>query len=210
MFKADGSHSCSEPHSACPFGISWIDNNLLVSFNKAKILATLGHNNYNVRSLVAEGSIYGLSCYGDMLAFVVRGKGIVLADKKGTLIKTIPTVDNGSFAHIHLCKTKLFYTDYIKNYLYCLDLNGEELWKSTFEEIKGPRNICTDETGNIFVAATESNAVYVISADGSKFMKLLGQDDGMSEPKAIYFNQQNSELIVANKRGELFICSLQF
>ncbi|CAG2238555.1 unnamed protein product [Mytilus edulis] len=81
------------------------------------------------------------------------------------------------------------------------DLNGEELWKSTFEEIKGPRNICTDETGNIFVAATESNAVYVISADGSKFMKLLGQDDGMMEPKAMYFNQQNSELIVANKRG---------
>lgn len=22
VFKADGSHSCSEPHSACPFGIS--------------------------------------------------------------------------------------------------------------------------------------------------------------------------------------------
>ncbi|VDI36306.1 Hypothetical predicted protein [Mytilus galloprovincialis] len=154
--------------------------------------------------------VYGLSWDGDRLAYAVRGKGIALADKKGTPIKTIPTVDNCSLAYIHLCKSKLFYTDYIKNYLHCLDLIGEELWKSTFEEIKGPRNICTDETGNIFVAATESNAVYVISADGSKFMKLLGQDDGMSEPKAIYFNQQNSELIVANKRGELFICSLQF
>ncbi|XP_052063280.1 uncharacterized protein LOC127702965 [Mytilus californianus] len=210
VFDSNGSIITRKKHISCPFGISWINNKLLVSSNKAKILATLDSKTFSLGSTVLKGSIYGLSCDGDTLAIAVRGKGIVLADKEGTPIKTITTIINSHLAYIHLCKNKLFYTDYNDNYLYCLDLNGEELWKSTFEEIKGPRNICTDESGNIFVAATESNAVYVISADGSKFMKLLGQDDGMSEPKAIYFNQLNSELIVANKRGNFFICSLQF
>lgn len=77
--------------------------------------------------------------------------------------------------------------------------------------MEGPTNISTDGYGNIYVAALDSNAVCIISSDGRKCRQILDSSNhGMKEPKAISFNTETSQLIVANKTGTLFIYTVVY
>lgn len=186
-----------------------MNQKFIASFNTEKVSENLDFYNFTRISKIADGNIYGLSCYDNLLATAIRGDGITLAKEGEKHFKTI-NVKYRFLAYIHLWKNKLFYSDFTEHCVYCLDLEGEKIRKAKFDEIKGPRNICTDSFGNVFVAAAESDAVFALSPDGKKFKKLLSAEDGMNEPKALYFNNQNSELLVATKCGSIFICSVEY
>ncbi|XP_071174261.1 uncharacterized protein [Mytilus edulis] len=209
LFDSDGHYIECKFSIRCPFGLSMMNQKLIASFDTAKIARYLDLADFLKISDIANGKIYGLSCYDNILAMAIRGNGITLSKEGEKPFKTI-NVKYRFLAYIHLWKNKLFYSDFTDHCVYCLDLDGEEIWRAKFDEIKGPRNICTDPFGNVFIAAAESDAVFALSSDGKKCKKLLSAEDGMNEPKALYFNNQNSELLVANKNGSIFICSVKY
>ena len=86
---------------------------------------------------------------------------------------TVPLDDAGcAFMH-NLCVTRqhgekrfiLLYTDNkgMKKIMKCMDFTGKEIWKiddRQFDEMKlHPRDICTDDKGNIFLADSTKNNV---------------------------------------------------
>ncbi|VDI36305.1 Hypothetical predicted protein [Mytilus galloprovincialis] len=208
LFGADGNY-IKKHMVRCPFGLTRMNQKLIASFDTIKVAKYIDFADFSYISDIAHGKIYGLSCYGNILAMAIRGDGITLAKEGEKPFKTI-NIKYRFLAYIHLSKNRLFYSDFTEHCVFCLDLDGEEIWRAKFDEIKGPRNICTDPFGNVFVAAADSNAVFALSPDGKKCKKLLSAEDGMNEPKALYFNNQNSELLVANKSGSIFICSVKY
>ncbi|CAC5386186.1 unnamed protein product [Mytilus coruscus] len=143
LFDADGHYIKRKFSTRCPFGLTMMNQKLIASFDTGKVAKYLDLANFSGISDIANGKIYGLSCYDNILAMAIRGDGITLSKEGENPFKTI-NVKYRFLAYIHLWKNRLFYSDFTEHCVHCLDMDGNEIWRAKFDEIKGPRNICTD------------------------------------------------------------------
>ncbi|CAG2194607.1 unnamed protein product [Mytilus edulis] len=98
---------------------------------------------------------------------------------------------------------KFCHTNPNENTVKCYDLKCKLQW--TFENktiLQTPGGITVDSSGR------KSNNVIIISSDGKQHRQLLSGSEGLFEPWAIYFSKEGNMLIVANKRGEAFLYSV--
>ncbi|CAC5386185.1 TRIM45 [Mytilus coruscus] len=111
VFDADG-HCIERKFSfQCPFGLALMNQKLIASFNIGMVAENLDLEDFTRISEIADGNIYGLSCYDNILAMAIKGEGITLAKEDENPFKTI-NVRYRSLAYIHLWKNKLFYSDF--------------------------------------------------------------------------------------------------
>lgn len=64
-------------------------------------------------------------------------------------------------------KNRVYYSDSIdKGSLYCITLDGTEIFQYSHVSLRSPRGISTDSTGNVFVCGYYSNNIHHLNAEG--------------------------------------------
>lgn len=93
------------------------------------------------------------------------------------------------------------------SYLNCFNMNGQKLWQTQIEKQKSKLQITIDNLGNCYVPNEKTKTVSVISHNG-QHSKLLSSES--YTPRALYFDQTNSRLIVLHTEGFCTIFKARF
>ncbi|XP_062606308.1 uncharacterized protein LOC134268120 [Saccostrea cucullata] len=65
-------------------------------------------------------------------------------------------------------KNRIYYSDAVeKGSLYCITLDGTEIFQYSHVTLRSPRGISTDSTGNVFVCGYYSNNIHQLNAEGA-------------------------------------------
>ena len=75
--------------------------------------------------------------------------------------------------------------------------------------IREPFGVAVDRDLNVYVASRSNNSVVVISPDGKRCRRVLGNSDGIDQPYAIYFDKVKSNLVVCNYNGTVFLYKVE-
>ena len=132
----------------------------------------------------------------------MRGQGIVVTDKTGSILNTIKC-DVSTVCHLHTSKDTIFYTDFEKNTVHCCNMLGEEIWIFNDESVIRPQGVSIDNNQNVFVVGQFSNTLTIIQHDGTVSKTLLKESNGLDHPFAVYFNKNNNSLVLSDKPGSL-------
>ena len=71
--------------------------------------------------------------------------------------------------------------------------------------LNDPRSVTVDNDGNVYVTSYNSSSVVVLEPDGRHGRQILISDDGLKEPRGIYFNKSKNCLLVTNYHGPSFM-----
>ncbi|XP_063442069.1 uncharacterized protein LOC134722381 [Mytilus trossulus] len=202
IFKENGEYQERVICTSSPFGLAVMNKSeIAVSFCREKSIK-IYDSEFTVQRLLIDGHYFcGLSCESECLISAVRDEGIYfISCSSGMILKILPT-DIKHLNYVHIKEGKTLISDYQNNILHCRSSDGELKLKFSDNVMKGPRNICTDSFGNIFVASRDSASILLISSDGNDFKKVLGVEDGVQRPKAICYDVMQSVLVVASGNG---------
>ncbi|CAG2206938.1 unnamed protein product [Mytilus edulis] len=164
-----------------------------------------------VKHVLLDGHyVFGLSVESDCLVAAVRNTGIHFINySSGKILKILPC-DIDLLSYVHMIGENSLITDYEKDILYCRNRDGETVWTYSSDTMKGPRNMCTDTVGNIFVAAFVSDSIIAISSNGKDGKKILGVEDGLKNPKAVCFSAMTYTLLVVSQTGTALKYNLSY
>ncbi|CAG2239612.1 unnamed protein product [Mytilus edulis] len=195
-----------------PFGLAVINkSDIAVSFYKEKLIKIYDSDHFKVKHVLLDGHyVFGLSVESDCLVAAVRNTGIHFINySSGKILKILPC-DIDLLSYVHMIGENSLITDYEKDILYCRNRDGETVWTYSSDTMKGPRNMCTDTVGNIFVAAFVSDSIIAISSNGKDGKKILGVEDGLKNPKAVCFSAMTYTLLVVSQTGTALKYNLSY
>jgi DNA-binding beta-propeller fold protein YncE len=146
-----------------------------------------------------------------MLVFSAIGKGLRKVDLKDESIVEIVNSSAPFWSYVTSFNDRLYYTNSERNEVECCDINGTILWTFTDTSVlKAPRSIDVDEYGNVYVVGTDSVNVIVISPDGKEHRQLLSKADRLDDPRALHYDRQTRQLLVANAARSAFSYSVDY
>ncbi|CAG2243635.1 unnamed protein product [Mytilus edulis] len=87
---------------------------------------------------------------------------------------------------------------------------GLQTWKKLWEFedstiLMNISGLTIDKHSTIYVASRGNNSIVVISPDGEKGRCILGKEDGITDPRGIFINEENDTLLVTNYNGTAFL-----
>ena len=146
-----------------------------------------------------------------MVVFSVFGKGLIKVDLKDENIVEIVAFAADFWSRVTSFNDRLYYTDSMRSEVVCCDINGTILWKFTDKSVlKTPRSITVDDYGNVYVVCANPANVIVISPDGKEHRRLLSKADRLENPRALHYDRQTRQLLVANAKTSAFIYSVDY
>lgn len=149
----------------------------------------------------------GMCCLGDKLlvcsgdVFQPNSGHIEVYDSAGRQQDTIPIAprrltavplyitgsDDGEY---------LLVTSYKCDNITVLDLTGNVVTTFSHKHLIGPRGLCTDSRGHVFVCGSGSNTVVQLSLEHQEIDVLLTEKEGIKEPEGICFDRKTSRLLI--------------
>lgn len=170
----------------------------LIDMNNAKIRQNVHLNDF----------CYGLSYHNGSLMCCTYNQGIQIFDKlnKFTRTQILPNTP-GSIYHTYVTSNEnsIYHSNCHDDSVVCYDYNGQVKWKYTDSMLRKPYGITLDSNSNIYVAGFYSNNIVVISKDGKQTKELIGASDGISNPRAIHFDENKNLLLVTNYNKVAFL-----
>ncbi|XP_071150337.1 uncharacterized protein [Mytilus edulis] len=152
---------------------------------------------------------YGLSYNNNSFICCTNKNGIKIFDRSHdnlTNARILPNapgmVDN---TYVTSNKNRIFHSNWRDHSVVCYDFSGQVQWKYCDSILRQPFGITLDSYSNIYVAGSESNNVVVISKDGKQAKELIGANDEISNPRAMYFDKNKNLLLVTNYKGYAFL-----
>lgn len=112
--------------------------------------------------------------------------------------------DSENDSYIASCQNFIVHSDYDSDSITCFNFKCELLWTYKDPLLRKPCGITLDSDFNIYVAGTLSNNIVLISPDGVNARTLLDSSHGILDPRAIYFDEKDKVLLVANYQGSLY------
>ena len=110
------------------------------------------------------------------------------------------------YSYITTCREKIYQTNRNTNTVTCYTINGDKLWEYIDESVlSDPWGVTVDNDGNVYVTSYRSSSVVVLDPDGRQGRQILISDDGLKEPRGIYFNKSKNCLLVTNYHGPSFL-----
>ncbi|CAC5424434.1 unnamed protein product [Mytilus coruscus] len=192
--------------SAFPWGITKIENYTVgISYPSEKRIKIIDLEKGTTCQIIkVSAPCYGISSV-DGIMFAICDNYI----KKISLDKTVNCDLNSHSIFCDLPTSEVYYLTVNAEMLlfsaddsvYCYDINGVFQW---IYKMKIPKNITTDEDGNVFVADAGSNVI--IRCDGKRAENLLTKSDGLNLPTGVHFDKQGKCLLVCNfSNGRAFL-----
>ena len=190
-----------------PFDVTYLDNRTVAVsvYNGIEII--------NIDTQITERHINsskwcsGITYHNGVLLWCEYQRGIQMMklsdDRITTLVKqsSLP-----SDSYITTCGEKIYQTNPNTNTVTCYTIKGDKLREYKDESLlKDPRGVTVDNYDNVYVTSYRSNSVVVLEPDGSQGRQILNSDDGLKDPKGIYFDKSKNSLMVVNSSGPCFL-----
>ena len=164
-----------------------------------------------VKCINTNTTCSGITSANGMLVFSAIGKGLRKVDLKDENIVEIVAFAADFWSYVSSFNDRLYYTNAKRHEVVCCDINGTVLWTFTDKSVlKDPRSIAVDDYGNVYVAGSNSTNVIVISPDGKEHRTLLSTADLHDKPRALHYDRQTRQLLVANTMTSAFIYSVDY
>ena len=164
-----------------------------------------------VKCINTNTTCSGITSANGMLVFSAIGKGLRKVDLKDENIVEIVAFAADVWSYVSSFNDRLYYTNAKRHEVVCCDNNGTVLWTFTDKSVlKDPRSIAVDDYGNVYVAGANSTNVIVISPDGKEHRTLLSKADLHDKPRALHYDRQTRQLLVANTMTSAFIYSVDY
>ena len=62
-----------------------------------------------------------------------------------------------------------------------------------------------DEYGNIYVTERDSDHVFIVTEDGTRYRKILQSADGLYNVNGIFINTKKQQLLLCTKRDKMAV-----
>ncbi|XP_063435946.1 uncharacterized protein LOC134716864 [Mytilus trossulus] len=184
-----------------PVDIACIDDKTVaVSFQYCKQIQIIKISTKTVeRTLKTGGNCYGLCHSDDHLLYCDTGSGIQKVNMSDNC-SSILVKDNflSAWSYVATYKDKIFYTNCNQYTVTCCSLTGEKMWEYKDQLVSFPRGLAVDKDSNVYIASSGNNSIIVLSSDGKKARKLLGNDNGICQPFGLALDVKKENLLVAN------------
>ena len=173
----------------------------LTNHNKV-LFIDLNHGNV-VKSFSTVGECYGIDHVADRFAVSVQGFGIQIFDDEGIFIKTIPF----DCTTLVFLKSNICYVEVGSNVLRCCNLEGSNMWDlllpmRNFEKYP---SMTSDEYGNVYITERDSDQVFIVTEDGTRYRQLLQRSDGLYNVNGIFINTKKQQLLLCTNQSEMAV-----
>jgi DNA-binding beta-propeller fold protein YncE len=122
------------------------------------------HDFQKLRSIKINNAAYGITKCNEMF-YVACGNKIIKIDMNGKILKEYET--EGHDYNVRAIKEGRFvYSNWHLHIVTAITDQGNTVWQYTHPRMKRPYGLDVDSVGNIFVAATQSNTIHVLSGAG--------------------------------------------
>lgn len=158
-----------------------------------------------IKETKVKGRIYGISSYAGRTYVVCRGSGMLIMDEDGEVDTALP-VDVTFVEYVCAGPGRLYYTDWYRKTVHCIDLTGEEIFRLKYNKMKYPLGITLNRDGTVFVVGRDSHNVLHVSADGHQREVILGKQHDLSYPRVISSHHGSRTMFVtySNKNVVIF------
>ena len=190
-----------------PFGVTYLDDRTVaVSISTGIEIININTKNTERRINTSQWC-YGITYHNGVLLWCEVQRGIQMMklsdDRITTLVKQI---NLPSHTYVTTRGEKIYQTDRQTNTVTCYTIKGDKLWEFKDESVlNDPRGVTVDNDGNVYVTSCSSSSVVVLEPDGRQGRQILSSDDGLKEPRGIYFDKSKNSLIVTNYYGPCFL-----
>ncbi|XP_063434348.1 E3 ubiquitin-protein ligase TRIM71-like [Mytilus trossulus] len=157
------------------------------------------------KEIETSNCCYGITNEQGRLVFYSLGKGIQSVDFSGkdhsTIVKEPKMSD---WNYVTVSGGKLYHTNRSTDTVTCYTITGEQIWE--YSDKSFLKNICgvtTDKDANVYVASYGNHSIVVISQDGKHARRLIGREDGLSQPWGIYLDKTRNNLLIACYNGDV-------
>lgn len=159
----------------------------------------------NISSMTAgkmvkfDWRVYGIATINKHI--IVGGRScLLILDNNGTKLyeMAVPSI---SVFYIHPRENSdIYYSD--STNVYCMKSDGRHVFCQNLSNLESPRNIVTDNRGNIYVVGHRSNNLHRLTSDGIALDILLSKKDGLKGPFVLCFSENQRILFVSNNNGK--------
>lgn len=188
------------------------DGNTIAFSTRSSKVFLLNLIDSRLTEIPIDGDTNGLSYHDGTLycCLVSNGiKGVNIEDDTNNVLDVL-SFKCGTYSYIAYHKDYLYYIK-TESSIECCDIKGNVVWSfEDIEVLKQPRGIVVDKNGNIFVVGGLSENIVVISTDGKKCREILKKDSGLSNPRAIAYDQEHNRLLICNNQEKAFIYDVVF
>ncbi|CAC5386908.1 NID [Mytilus coruscus] len=124
---------------------------------------------------------------------------ICIIDLEGNTLKSIEVPIDKYLEYLVYCNDRVIFSVFDKA-VYCYDVSGKQIWEYQ-NDLRGPRGLCTDTYGNVFVIDFMSDRMIVISKTGKHSKVLISEEDELDNKKCICLNQSDSSGFICDIDG---------
>lgn len=129
----------------------------------------------------------------------IQGLYMSILDIEGELINTV-TVPYVSLYFLNTGpRDSVYYTDFYDDTVCCITLDGEQQFKYTSNDLKGPQSVITDKKGNVYVACMNSNNIQRLTPNGEFMDVILNEENDIEYPAHMVFSYDYRKLFVINQ-----------
>lgn len=202
LFEDGGMTEGTVNTSGSPFGLTTIQQDkFAVSLPLSHEIIILDTETcQRLWKIDTHAACWGLHFSDDTFITALRAVEIAFLELTGEIYRSFP-MKQKNLVYVYKHNQRHFRTEFENNTIHCYNAKGHKIWQFFNADALGPRNICTDAAGNLFVACRDSNCVIIISSDGKGYQKVVE----IKRPKSIYFNERKSRLYVCSDNGRSFI-----
>ncbi|XP_023932415.1 uncharacterized protein LOC112042305 [Lingula anatina] len=151
-----------------------------------------------------------LNRQGHMMVSDTRQKSIfTFHDASGHLLNTIPLsmCRDPWYITVNSVNDNIVISDAGSHCVYVLSPTGDQLYQYGTQgrgdgQLWGPRGVCTDRRGHIFIADCFNRRIVALSPQGQFIRYIVTEDDGLQSPMAVAINPAG-QLVVAEDGGKV-------
>ncbi|XP_076088644.1 uncharacterized protein LOC143059065 [Mytilus galloprovincialis] len=202
-YSDTGEHLRDIPVSVQPYDIDLIDSNsIVVTYGDDTFIEIINTNTFIVEKKInLLRSCLGVSHSNGRL-YIIHGKSIQVLDLSGRQLELLKTASQGG-AYIKTSRDRIYYSNHSNNKVHCCHLNGEEIWELESVSLRFPNGVTVDDHNNVYVVGYISDNLTLIENDGKNIQTLLTESDGLSYPKAVYYDKNKRTLLICNEGGKV-------
>ena len=190
-----------------PFDVTYLDDRTVAVSSYTGIEIINIDTNETERRINTSQRCFGITYHHGVLLWCEYSSGIQMMKLSDGRVTTLVKQSNlPSDSYITTCREKIYQTNPNTNTVTCYTIKGDKLWEFKDESLlKYPRGVTVDNYDNVYVTSCRSNSVVVLEPGGNQGRQILNSDDGLKDPKGIYFDKSKNSLMVVNSSGPCFL-----
>lgn len=124
-------------------------------------------------------------------------------------IKNVKVQDVDNVYYLHPGpRDSVYYTDYTRNVVGCITLEGDYQFRHTSKFFKRPQAVITDKKGNLYILCKDSNNIQRLNPKGEFLGVILNNENEIWNPYGMVFSNDCRKLFVSSRSSVLyFLCA---